>query len=310
MIIEYAGFALLRPFWLLGLALAVAVALAAIRGAGGVGDWRRAVDAHLLDAMARRGGLVAGRGRGALAAALAVGALSLALAGPAIEVSRSETFRNLDMTVIAIDLSRSIAEGPQLQDLKIEALALAQAAGSRQIGVIAYAGDAYLVTPPTADRDGLETTLFALDGETTPEPGSAPSRALALARKTLRDAGAVGGDVVLMSDGGGIDQGTRGEAQGLAAEGRTLHTLFVMPSAAASSDPKSPGRPELEALAQLGGGATGAIGNAERIHSALLGRTAQRLGQGAFSSLAWYDFGRWLLLAAAVPMLLLFRRGG
>lgn len=310
--IELFGLALLRPWWLLGLPLAAAVAFAAVRQAGGLGDWRRAVDAHLLDALARRGAVVAGKGRGALVAAITASLIALALLGPASERSDASGFRNLDTVILALDLSRSVAESPEFRDAKIAALAAAEAAGTRQVAVIAFAGDAYLVAPPTTDRKGLETTLFALDGQTVPDLGSAPARALGLARKTLKDSGAVGCDVVLISDGGGIDDGARGEASGLAADGHALHALYVTPKTVtgAPPGPKQSGRPELDALATLGGGVSAPVGEPQAVEERLARRPAERLGPGAYASLVWFDYGRWLLVLAAFPALLLFRRGG
>jgi Ca-activated chloride channel family protein len=309
---EMFGLALLRPWWLLGVAAAGLVAFAAVRQAGGVGDWRRAVDPHLLDALARRGAVVAGRGRGAIVAAVAAALIALALIGPAVERSEATSFRNLDTMIIALDLSRSVAESPQFRDARLAALTAAEAAGTRQVAVIAFAGDAYLVSPPTNDRKGLETTLFALDGQTVPDPGSSPTRALALVRKTLKDAGAVGGDVVMITDGGGIDEGAQNEARGLKDDGQALHVIFVTPKTATNAPPgrAMTGRPELEALASIGGGLSGDVDHTEAISERLSSGAAQRLGPGAYSSLVWHDFGRWLLALALAPALLLFRRGG
>ncbi len=310
--IEIGGYALLRPWWLLGLPVALAALFVAVRRAGGVGDWRRAVDAHLLDALARRGAVVAGKGSGAIVAAAAAFLIALALVGPAAERSDANAFRNLDTAIIALDLSKSVAESPEFRDAKIAAMGAAEAAGSRQVAVIAYAGDAYLVSAPTNDRRGLETTLFALDGQTVPDIGSAPARAIGLARQTLRDASVVRGDVVLVTDGGGIDEGARGEARALAAEGHALSTIHVTPKTPTGQPPgpAASGRPELDALAAIGGGASGDVNDPAPVYKQLSSATAERLGPSSYASLAWYDLGRWLLFAAAAPVLLLFRRGG
>lgn len=309
---ELFGLAILRPWWLLGLPLAIAIAFVAARRAGGIGDWRRAVDDHLLEAIGRRGGVVAGKGRGAVVAAAAAGMIALALIGPASERSDAASFRNLDTVIVALDLSRSVSESPQFRDAKLAALSVAEAAGSRQVAVIAYAGDAYLVAPPTTDRKGLETTLFALDGQTVPDAGSAPARALGLARRTLKEAGVVGGDVVLISDGGGIDEGARSEARDLKGDGQALQTIFVEPRSATGlpPGPKLSGKPELEALAEIGGGASAGALEPDAVTGRVSRNVAERLAPGAFASLAWYDFGRWLLALAVVPALLMFRRGG
>jgi len=309
--IELFGFALLRPWWILGLPVAGLAMFAAMRRAGGVGDWRRAVDPHLLDALARRGAVVAGKGGGTAFAAAGSALIALALIGPAIERNQTTSFRNLDTIVVALDLSRSVAESPQFRDAKIAALAAAEAGGSRQVAVIAFAGDAYLVSPPTTDRKGLETTLFSLDGGAVPDLGSAPTRALALARKTLTDGEVVSGDLILITDGGGIDEGTRNEARALSDEGHALHTLYVAPKEPPASPPgpKPTGRPELDALAAIGGGGAADIEAPGPVEERLARGAAQRLGPGAYASLVWYDFGRWLLFAAAFPLLMLFRRG-
>lgn len=306
------GFALLRPWWLLGVPVAALILLVAVRRTGGVGDWRRAVDAHLLDALARRGGVVAGKGRAAIVAAATAVIIALALTGPAIERQGAGDFRNLDTIVIAVDLSRSVAESPEFQDAKIAALAAAQAAGTRQVALIGYAGDAYLVGPPSSDRTGLETTLFALDGTTVPDFGSAPTRALALARTVLKEAGVVAGDIVLVTDGGGIEEGTRGEARALRGDGHSLSAIYVQPKAATGGlpGPAVTGRAELDALAASGGGVTGDVANTQAVDDRLARDETTRLGTGSYASLVWADLGRWLLLAAAFPMLLLFRRGG
>ena len=309
--IEVFGLALLRPWWILGLPVAALAMLAAVRRAGGVGDWRRAVDPHLLEALTRRGAVVAGKGGGAAFAAAGSALIALALLGPAVERSQTTSFRNLDTIIIALDLSRSVADSPQFRDAKIAALEAAEAGGSRQVAVIAFAGDAYLVSPPTADRKGLETTLFSLDGGAVPDLGSAPTRALALARKTLADAEVVSGDVILITDGGGIDEGARNEARALADDGHAVHALYVAPKApsAAPPGPKPTGRPELDALASIGGGTASDIEHLAPVEDRLARGAAQRLGPGAYASLAWHDFGRWLLFAAALPLLMLFRRG-
>ncbi|GLK80936.1 VWA domain-containing protein [Methylopila turkensis] len=306
--IDLGAFALLRPWWLLALPFAIALAFVAVRRAGEAGEWRRAVDPHLFAALARRGALVAGRGRSALLAALAAGAIALALTGPAVERAGAGSFRNLDAVVIAMDLSRSVADSPRFRDAKIAAYAAAEAAGSRQIAIVVYAGDAYLANPPTTDHKAIETMIFSLDGETVPDVGSAPTTALALARETLRKAGVVGGDVVLVSDGGGLNQGAEAEARALAFEGHAVSTLYVPPTPLAPTKPDAPGRAELGLIASLGGGEAADIERPDAVVSALSRSAAERLGPGPFSSIVWFDLGRALLLLACAPALLLFRR--
>lgn len=308
--IDVGDLALLRPWWLLAVPACAALAFLAVRRSGGLGDWRKAVDSHLFAALERRGAVVSGTGRSGLLAALAAAVIALALVGPAIERPGAQSFRNLDAVVIAFDLSRSVADSPEFRDARIAAYAAAEAAGSRQVSVIVYAGDAYLANPPTSDRRALETTIYSLAGETVPDPGSAPTTALALAHRTLKEAGVLGGDVVLVTDGGGVNEGAEAEARSLSADGHTLSTLYVTPAAKAPKPEGAPGRSELDGLAALGGGVAASVAAPDALFARLSTDTARRLGPGAFASLVWLDLGRALLLLACAPMLLMFRRSG
>ncbi|MGY2048209.1 vWA domain-containing protein [Methylobacterium sp. JK268] len=298
---------LLRPWWLLALPLLVLLGWRVALRAAPLGDWARAIEPHLLAGLAARGAVLPGRRRvqGAL---LAIGAvLALALTGPAVQSGDAAGFRNLDATILVMDLSRSVAEGGRLDAARGVAQSLAEAAGSRQVALVVYAGDAYVAATPTTDRDALGTVLFALDGATVPERGSNPARGLALARRTLSGMGAVAADVVLLSDGGGVDAAARREAAGLTGDGHRLHTLFV-PTPALPPEAPPPDRAALDRLAAAGGGVAATVDAPASVLASVGETTARHLAAGGLAVLAWEDLGRWLLLAALPPALLLFRR--
>ncbi|MEH3145983.1 MAG: VWA domain-containing protein [Methylobacterium frigidaeris] len=299
---------LLRPWWLLALPLVGLLAWRAAYRAAPLGDWPRAVEPALLAALRARGAVRPGRrqAKGALVALAAL--IVLALSGPAVERPGASGFRNLDTAVIVIDLSRSVAEGGGLGEAKTAAQGVAEAAGTRSVALVAYAGDAYLAATPTTDRDALGTVLFALDGATVPDPGSNPARALALTRRLLAEANAVAADVVLLSDGGGVDAAAGREAAGLSREdGHRLHTLFV-PGRSLPAHAARPDRAGLARLAAAGGGAAGEVAAPAAVLASMAETLPRRLAEGGFAVLAWQDWGRALLLLALVPALLLFRR--
>ncbi len=188
------------------------------------------------------------------------------------------------------------------------ARAIIDAAASRQAALIVYAGDAYLVSPFTTDLGELSTTVLALGGEIVPDPGTRPERALALARRTLAQANIAEGDVVLISDGGGIDAATLREGAALAKAGHSLTTLFVPAKAELPETAPVPDRVALTALAAAANGASADIGNPSALLARLGGRPALHLARGDYAVLAWSDYGRWLAAAALLPALLLFRR--
>ncbi|MCJ2011141.1 VWA domain-containing protein [Methylobacterium sp. J-076] len=303
-----AGLTLLRPWWLAALPVVVGLALYAVRRAAPLGDWGREVDPALMAYLSRTGAVLGGRRGANLVAGLCAGGIVLALAGPAVERRDTGTFRNLDEAVLVLDLSRSVAEGGNLQGVREAAAAVAEAAGTRPVALVVYAGDAYLAASPTTDRDSLGTTLFALDADTVPDRGSHPERGLALAGRTLAEAGVIAADVVLISDGDGIGEAALREAAGIRARGWHVETLFVpaakaLPPGAPKADPGP-----LRRLAEAGGGVSADIAAPAAVLDAVSAPTAQHLAAGGYGVVAFADLGRWLLALAALPALLLFRR--
>ncbi|AWN48429.1 VWA domain-containing protein [Methylobacterium terrae] len=302
------AFALLRPWWLLALPLLGLLAWRAAHRSAPLGDWVRAVEPHLMAALQARGAVRPGRRSGQWLLVAACALLALGLAGPAVERRDVAGFRNLDATIIALDLSRSVAEGGRLGEARALAQGLAEAAGTKAVAVVAYAGDAYLAATPTTDRDSLSTILFALDGTTVPDRGSHPARALALARRTLAEGAVVTGDVVLVSDGGGLDEAAAREAEALAHDGHRLHTVLVPAGPALPPDAPRPDGAGLSRLAKLGGGAAGSLDAPGPVLAAVSESVARHLAEGGYAVLAWQDLGRLLAGLALVPVLLLFRR--
>ena len=299
---------LLRPLWFLALPIVAVLALRAAWRSAPLGDWSKAVDPHLMALFARSGALLGGRRQANLAAALAAGILALALTGPAVERPEAATFRNLDATVVVLDLSRSVTEGGRFKEARQAAQSVAEAAGTRSLALIVFAGDAYTALSPTNDRETLATTLFALDADTVPDRGSHPERGLALARRTLAEANVVAADVVLISDGDGIGQAAEREAAAIRDKGWQLHALFVPAAKALPPGAPRPDRAALDRLSGAGGGRAADIDNPQAVLDRVGASTAQHLAAGGFGVLAFADFGRWLLLLALVPALLLFRR--
>lgn len=293
--IDLGAFALLRPLWLLALpALLLLLRVTRPRHAS-LGDWRRAIDAPLLAAMLRRQG-AAHRGLGAGPLYWCVALIALALAGPAVKSAETTQFRNLDASLVLLDVSK----GENLPQATAAAQMLLENGGARQMGLVLYAGDAYLASPLTDDVAALEALLFAVDDKTVPDGGQRPDRALALARRILLETGAVAGDVALISDGDGVDAQARGEAAALAAGGHALHTFFV----ASRTGAEALGQGAMARLAKEG---RGVAGDARSVAAAIASRVIARVEQGARRALEWRDYGRWLLLLAAAPLLLSFR---
>src|SRR5262245_38195742 len=153
--IAFDSFGILRPLWLLALPLVLLIAVHVAFRARRANDWERAADRELLSAMARRGGVLAGATKHSLAAGLAAASIVIALAGPAWERADADSFRNLDATLIVADLSSAIAQEGWLEQERIAARLIADRVGTRQVGLIVYAGNAYVANTLTTDTDAL-----------------------------------------------------------------------------------------------------------------------------------------------------------
>lgn len=301
-------YALLRPLWLIAIPVVVALVLRAAWRSAPLGDWVKAVDPALMAMLRRRGAVLGGRRQANLVAALAAGLIALALTGPAVERPEASTFRNLDATVILLDVSRSVTEGGRFKEARQAAEAVAEAAGTRSVALVVYAGDAYTAVSPTTDREAIGTTLFALDAETVPDRGSHPERALALARRILGESNVVSADIVLISDGDGIGQAAAREAKMVSDQGWRLHALFVPAGKSLPPGSPKPDRAALDRLVTEGGGTTADIDRIGPVLDHVGASTAQHLAAGGYAVLAFADIGRWLLLLALFPALILFRR--
>ena len=301
------AFTLLRPWWLVAPPVILALALAA-RSRGDLGDWRRAVDAPLLAALAARGAVVSAsrRALGLSAWLVAAALIGLALAGPAIERRDAAGWRNLDALVLALDVSRSMSEGGAFDEARFAALQVLDAAAGRQAALALYAGDAYLASAFSTDREALRPLVAAGLAGAVPDPGSAPVRAIALAGARLSAAGMVGGDLVLVTDGGGIDAATLEAATRFAADGRRLHVVHVASTAIGGAPTGD--RAAAARLAVAGGGSFADAADPTAVAAAVARPATAGLAESGFTAFAWTDLGRALLAVAALPMLLLFRR--
>ncbi len=289
---------LLRPWWLLGLPVLIAVGWWIYTRRGGLGDWQKATDPALMRAMMALDRVDNSASRAPLLAMLsAVGVTLLALSGPAVERREALSFRNLDGVLFVVDTSASVTENarwPQMLTMGRFGIA---ALGTRPGGLIVFGGDAYVATDMTLDHVQLGQTLSLLDAQTVPDPGSRPERGLSIALNILREAEVIAGDVILFTDGEGLGPETLQVAAQISDAGARLSLVSLDAPA-----------PAFETHAAAGSGMVFTLADTD-VFSQWLAETARtRLEAQDFPLLFWKDMGRYLLVLALFPLLLLFRR--
>ncbi|MGO1721050.1 MAG: VWA domain-containing protein [Luteimonas sp.] len=318
MIQALAELQFMRPQWLWALLGLPLLALWWWRRRQRDDAWRRRVDAHLLPHLLERGASRRGIARGVLA--LAIGALAiLALAGPGWRHQAQPLWQEAAPLVIALDLSSATSA----DDLQPTRLLQARAAVDRllreraggQVALVAFAGDAHTVAPLTADAGNVRVFLDALAPDIMPTDGSRPARAIAWSADLLRQAGAVRGDILLLTHD--ADAEARREAVAARRDGYAVSVLGLG-TAEGAVHRDARGRlvrsrmdaAALDALADAGSGRFAAL-DAQGV-DALAG-----IGQGAAAGAARAgqtgaraDQGYWLLLPLLLLAALAFRRGG
>lgn len=306
--IAFGETAILRPYWL-GAAVLAAVLIFLWRDRGGVGDWANAIDPHLLAWLQRHGYFRQPASKGIALLSpwlLAACIVCAALSGPAVRKPAADSFRNLEGVVFALDVSRSMTQGPAIGQAAAAALQVAeQIDPSRQISILLYAGDAYPATVLSSDRAFLQPVLTGNLAGIVVEGGSRPARAFEQIEKIFADSSMIAGDVVFFTDGGGIGDDTLAAAAALHGAGHRVHA--VLADAPVAGGPEADGD-AARRLASSGGGIFAENSELESLVGTLNSALSLRLERAGYGALIWHDLGRYMLFLAAIPMLRLFGR--
>ncbi len=329
----------LRPLWFLALLPLAALLVAFWRRRGRNQAWRGLVDAHLLPHL-----LVGTEGapRRLPLALLGLGWLLVvtALAGPVWERLPQPVFAATAERVFLLDLSPSMNAADirpsRLARARFELLDLLRETKEGQVALIAFGPEPFLVSPLTGDAKTIAAQVPRLASDLIPVPGRRRTeRALEMAADLLTQAGAVGGEVILLSDGiadapssGAEDAPALSAARELAAAGARVSVLGVgteqgapVPEAKGgfASDPSGAvrfsrlDRRGLEALAAAGRGRYVTLDAGDRDTQALTDDAAPGPGrvveQGGLTADQWREEGPWLLLVLLPLAALGFRRG-
>ena len=316
----------IRPLWLALLPLAVILPLVWRRLRRPSGDWSKVCDAHLLRWLSVGNAAAKPSRFGPWLAGLVWLIAAIALAGPSWQKLPDSSFTSRDARVLILDLSLSMLS----EDLKPNRLAQAhfrlsdmlEATSEGQTGLVAYAGDAFVVSPLTSDTNTIKNMLPALRPDVIPVSGSRPDRALDLAAELLKRSGMARGEILLISDSG--SQAAANVAASLAKQGIFTSVLAVgtvqgapIPSGEGFVSDSSGNivvarleRDALQAIARAGGGkyselTAGSTANSPwaAVEGSEFARKDDALGE------RWKDAGPWLVLVLLPLVAFSFRRG-
>ena len=323
------NFHLIRP-WCLLLLLPSLIFLSLLHNASKQrGQWHKLIPAHLatllIDTNADKHTQLP-----LYTLALLLVVTVIALAGPTWQKLPQPLFKVNSAQVIVMDMSLSMyatdIKPNRLTRARFKVTDLINQLTEGETGLIAYAGDAFVISPMTEDINNLLNLLPALSPEIMPEYGSEPATgidaALTLFKQTQKDSG----DIYLITDGiSASDQ--RQITQLLANTDFSLHILAVggtdsapikLPNGELLKDsngnivlPKLTLAPLTTLARQFNGRfAKISLDNSDIVHLAKTDHDFNdtNISQNKLGD-AWDESGPWLLLFMLPIAALSFRRG-
>jgi Ca-activated chloride channel family protein len=129
----------------------------------------------------------------------------VAAAGPSWQKLPQPAFQLKRATVLVLDMSMSMRatdiKPNRVTQARFKALDYAKAQLEGEMALLAFAGDAYVISPLTPDHNNISLLLPDLKPEIMPVQGSDFAGALKLADQLLQQAGYVKGDIIFFTDG-------------------------------------------------------------------------------------------------------------
>jgi Ca-activated chloride channel family protein len=163
---------------------------------------------------------------------IAVAFLIVALARPQYGFDLEEVQQNGLDIVVAVDTSKSMLTTDiapnRLERAKLAALELMQRAGTDRLGLVAFAGDAFLECPLTIDNTAFQQSVQALNVNSIPQGGTAIAEAINTALTAFKEKGHHRA-LVLLTDGEDNDSetGALEAAQNAAKDGLKIFTIGI-----------------------------------------------------------------------------------
>ena len=264
-----------------------------------------------------------------------IGLLSVvALAGPAWKKLPQPVYQTERGSVLIMDMSYSMyatdIKPNRLTRARFKAIDLLDKINEGDTGLIAYAGDAFTISPLTQDIKNIALLLPSLSPDIMPVPGANPIAALSLAHDMLINAGHLNGDIYWFTDDVDNEEiadiydwsnkyGHQLNILGVGSESGAPITLpsgeLLKDSSGAIVVPRLPSQ-KLQSLASRGQGNYRTISNGDSdinnliIKDKLSEKSKDEKQQSQQTGDQWQEQGAWLLIIVLPLMLSYFRRGG
>ncbi|SEK45616.1 Ca-activated chloride channel family protein [Colwellia chukchiensis] len=198
-----ADFHFIRPLWLLAIIALFFMLFLLKKMRLKRSGWQQLLPTHLAKVLVTDDQAEKSR---SLLLPFFIGLLSIiAMAGPSWQKLPQPVYQVAKGSVLIMDMSYSMyatdVAPNRLTRARYKAIDLLDSITDGEVGLIAYAGDAFSISPLTDDSNNIKLLLPSLSPELMPVLGSNPFAALSLAHDMLINAGHNQGDIYWFTDG-------------------------------------------------------------------------------------------------------------
>ena len=222
-------FHFIRPFWLLALLPLLIVCWFLFKQTVLSRSWQSVIDPVLLPHLLNQNSINKPRKSPLIIFFIAALAGIFSLAGPTWEKRPQPLFKQDSALVILLDLSRSMdandIKPSRLIRARLKISDLLSQRKEGQTALIAYAANAFTVTPLTDDTATIKSLLSSLSTDIMPAQGSHADEAIKKATGLLSNAGIAHGDILLVTDSADAD--SFDAAQTAVKKGHRISVLAV-----------------------------------------------------------------------------------
>ncbi|MCW9025187.1 MAG: VWA domain-containing protein [Gammaproteobacteria bacterium] len=323
-------FHFIRPFWLWACLPLLVISVFLWRRRLLSRSWETVIDPNLLPHLLI--GKTDTRSHWPVIIFFIIGVLIItALAGPAWKQLPQPVYKPQSALVIVLDLSRSMDAGDikptRLERARFKISDILKQRHEGQTALIAYAADAFTVSPLTDDAKTIDSLVPSLNTYLMPAQGSRVDKALLKAKELFTNAGIQSGHILLITDGV--------ESEYKEAFRKTTNAGYHISILAIGSEQGAPiNQPEggflkdkkgqiviprldstgLQTLAKLSAGRFSRLSaNDSDIKHILDGidieRDSSEAEQTEIKADVWQEEGPWLLIILLPFIALIFRRG-
>ncbi len=255
----------------------------------------------------------------------------IALANPVWEKLPQPVFQTDQARVIVLDLSRSMNSSDlkpsRIERARFKVSDILKLQQEGVIGLVVFAGDAFVVSPLTRDADTISAMLPALKPGIMPVQGSRADLGLLKASELLQQAGRLRGEILLLADSY-TDQRTIEVAEKLRKQGIITSVLGMgteqgapLPTGKGGFFTNNDGDvittrlniPAMQKLANAGGGSYVSLSASDadisRLMEARVKGSRSNTENETFETTRWKETGPWLAILLLPLAALAFRRG-